>query len=162
MRAIVVYFSLEGNTEYVAKAISGMLQIEVLRLEPYKDYPTGKFSKYFWGGKSVAFGEKPRLVPYHFNISEYDTIIIGSPIWASSFTPPIKTFLEENDLSGKKIALFACGAGPAPEKFYAKFRQELPGSEIIATLSLVDPKDKPFEENNKKINEFCNTIAGLQ
>jgi flavodoxin len=161
MKAIVVYFSLDGNTEYTAKTISENLQIDTLRLEPYKDYPAGNFSKYFWGGKSVVFGEKPRLVPYHFNASDYETIIIGTPIWASSFTPPIKTFLGENDLSGKKIALFACGAGEAPEKLYSKFRQELPGSEIVATLSLIDPKNKPSEGNAKKISEFCNTIARI-
>lgn len=158
MKAIIVYFSLDGNTEYVAEKIAGQLQIDTLRLEPLKDYPTGGFRKFFWGGKSVVFGEKPQLTPYHFYASDYDTVIIGTPIWASSFVPPINTFLHENNLSGKKIAVFTCSAGGSSEKCLTKFRQELPGSEITATLSLVDPKSKPSENNERQIAEFCKKI----
>lgn len=155
MKAIVVYFTLDGNTEYVAETIKDQLQIDSLRLEPLKDYPTGNFSKFFWGGKSVVFGEKPKLAPYHFYASYYDTVILGTPIWASSFVPPIKTFLHENNLAGKNIALFACSAGGDAEKCFAKFRQELPDSKLITTLTLVDPKQKPSTDNDLKIKEFC-------
>ena len=88
MKTIVVYFSLEGNTEYVAEKISDYLKTDTLRLEPVKEYPRGNFSKFFWGGKSVVFGETPKLVPYNFDASKYDVIIIGTPVWAGSFTPP--------------------------------------------------------------------------
>lgn len=61
-RAIVVYFSLEGNSKYVADVIAEYMEADTLRLEPAKDYPKGNVGKYFWGGKSVVFGDKPKLL----------------------------------------------------------------------------------------------------
>lgn len=159
MKSIVVYFSLDGNSEYAADKISEEIEADKLRLEPIKSYPKGGFSKYFWGGKSVIFGEKPKLASYNFDADKYDTIIIGTPIWAGSFAPPVKTFLRENNLSGKRIALFACSASGDAEKCFGKLKREIPGCNIVETLSLVQPKVKQSEENNTKIREFCNKLA---
>ena len=158
MKSIVVYFSLEGNSKYVADLIKENVGADILRLEPVKDYPKGNASKFFWGGKSVVFGEKPKLVPYVFDAKEYDVIIIGTPVWAGSFAPPVKTFLSENDLANKKIALFACSAGGNAEKCFSKLKQEIPKGEVIATLSLLDPKVKQLDENFIKIKEFCERL----
>ena len=158
MKSIVVYFSLDGNSKYVADLIKEHVGADILSLEPVKDYPKGNASKYFWGGKSVVFGEKPKLVPYVFDAKEYDLIILGTPVWAGSFAPPVKTFLRENDLSNKKIALFACSASGEAEKCFSKIKQEIPNGEVIATLSLVNPKVKQLEENSIKIKEFCDKL----
>jgi flavodoxin len=158
MKSIVVYYSLEGNAEYTADIIAKNINAQKLKLEPVKEYPKGSVSKFIWGGKSVVFGDTPKLVPYTFNSSEYDTIIIGTPIWAGSYVPPIKTFLKDNNLTNKKIALFACCAGSDTEKCFDKFRQELPGNNIVATLSLINPKTKQSPENDQKIKEFCDKL----
>lgn len=158
MKSIVVYFSLEGNSEYVTDKIAEFTKADTLRLESVKDYPRGNLSKYLWGGKSVVFGERPKLASYNFNAAEYDMIIIGTPVWAGSFAPPIKTFLSENDLSNKKVAFFACHAGGGAEKCFDKLKQEIPNCEVIATLDLVQPKVKQSEENISKIKEFCNKL----
>ena len=62
MKTIIVYYSLEGNTEYVAQTIANQLDADLLRIEPAKSYPTGGFRKFFWGGKSAVMGETPELV----------------------------------------------------------------------------------------------------
>jgi flavodoxin len=161
MRAIVVYFSLEGNSKYVADKIAEYIGADVLRLEPLKDYPQGNVSKFFWGGKSVVFGEKPKLVSYDFSATEYDAIIIGTPVWAGSFAPPIKTFLKDNDLLKKKIALFACHSGGGAEKCFDKLKKEMPDCEVFATLNLVNPGKNQQEENVQEIEMFCNRISKL-
>lgn len=161
MKAVIVYYSLEGNTQFVGDSIAKEIPAKIISLEPVKEYPKGKVSKFFWGGKSVVFGETPPLVPYEFDRKEYDIVIIGTPVWAGCFAPPIKTFLKENDLSGKKIALFACSSGGDAEKCFAKFKKELAGSNIIATLSLVDPKARPKSDNTLKIKDFCNQLQAI-
>jgi len=40
--------------------------------------------------------EKPELEKYTLNLSDYDRVIFGSPVWASNFAPPIRTFIEDN------------------------------------------------------------------
>ncbi|WP_099468944.1 flavodoxin family protein [Konateibacter massiliensis] len=158
MKAAIVYFSLEGNTKFVAEKISKQTGAEELRLIPKKDYPTGKISKFFWGGKSVTFGEKPKLESYDFKEDEYDVVIIGTPVWASSFTPPIKTFLAEHNLAGKKVALFACQMGNDAEKCFDKLKKEIGDCEILATLALTDPGKNRTNENQLQIDTFCYNI----
>lgn len=160
MRRAVVYYSLEGNTEMVAKEMASILNANLIKLEPEEAYPDSGFRKFFWGGKSAVMGEKPKLKPYEFDSSEYDSIILGFPIWASSVTPPIRTFLlENNDVTSKEISVFACQSGNGAQKAFAKLKKEFNIGEFKAELILIDPKAKPSEDNKTKIKEFC---AGLK
>lgn len=155
MKSIVVYFSLEGNSKYVADRIAEYVGADTLGLEPVKKYPTGNVSKFVWGGKSVVFGDKPKLLPYKFDAKDYDVIIIGTPVWAGTFAPPLKTFLREHDLSHKKVALYACCGGGSTEKCIDNLKKELKNCEIIGSFSLVDPGQKQSEENIQTIKAFC-------
>lgn len=101
MKIALVYYSLEGNTAFAAEMIGQKLGVDIIRLKPVKDYPTGKIAKYFWAGKSASFQEAPKLMPYAFDINMYDVIILGTPIWASTFAPPLRTFIRAF-LGGKK------------------------------------------------------------
>ena len=59
MKTVIVYYSLEGNTEMTAKAIAAELGAELLPLIPVKAYPTGKVSKFVWGScKPVILGHR--------------------------------------------------------------------------------------------------------
>lgn len=158
MKAIVVYFSLEGNTQYTAEKIKEYTGAELLRLNPVKAYPEGNFKKYFWCGKSATFGEKPKLEPYHFSADNYDVVIIGTPVWAGTLTPPVRTFISENNLSGKKVALFACNSGGSADKCFNQIKKELNNCEVAAVMELANPGVNRQKENEIKIEEFCNCI----
>ena len=81
MKKLIVYYSLEGNTQYIAEKMAEGFgsDSDVLRLVPKKAYLDKGFAKYFWGGKSAIMGEKPELEPYSVDFSLYDEIIIGFP-----------------------------------------------------------------------------------
>ena len=96
MKTLIVYYSLEGNTEYAAGQIAAILGADTLRIEPAKAYPATGFAKFFWGGKSAVMAETPELKPYVFHADDYDRIVFGFPVWASNFAPPIRTFIEDN------------------------------------------------------------------
>jgi len=70
-----------------------------------KAYPNRGAKKFLWGGKSAVMREKPKLLPYEFKAEQYDTVIMGTPVWASSFAPPIRTFVQENKSIQKKNLL---------------------------------------------------------
>lgn len=88
MSTLIVYFSLDGNTKFIAEKIAETINADIIELKTNKKYPTEGFGKYFWGGKSVIFGEKPKLTNNNIDLNLYDAIIIGTPVWAGSFTPP--------------------------------------------------------------------------
>ena len=154
MKTILVYYSMSGNAEWAARRIAQRLGAELLRLTPEKAYPSSGIRKFFWGGKSAVMSETPPLRPYTFDGGAYDCVIIGFPVWAGNVTPPIRTFIKENDLRGKRIAAFACQSGAGAEKAFGKLKAALGVDQLAAELVLVDPKDKPNPENDRKIEAF--------
>jgi len=158
MKAIIVYYSLEENTKYAAEEIAVQLEAATLRLEPVNAYPTGMVSKFFWGGKSVITGERPHLRPYQFRADDYDMVIIGTPVWAGTYTPPISTFLAENDLRGKKVGIFACSSSGNAEKCFRKLKGKLQCGDSVPTMSLQDPGKKLSGSDQQRIDNFCEKV----
>lgn len=163
MKTAIVYYSMLGNTEYVAEQIKSCLgdtkDMDVIQIEPQKAYPDKGAMKFFWGGKSAVMGEKPKLVPYKFDVGNYDRIILGTPVWASNFAPPLRTFLHENpDISKKEIAVFACCSGDG-KKAIDRLKKYLGIDGFKAEMILIDPKDKPDTKNLNIIKEFCEKIS---
>ena len=102
--------------------------------------------------------ETPELEPYTFDAFSYDRIVFGFPVWAGNVTPPIRTFIKDNELSGKRIAAFACQSGSVAEKAFEKLKVALSIKELEAELVLIDPKAKPDPKNEKNISEFCKKL----
>lgn len=149
MSTLVVYFSSNGNTKFIAEKVAETINADITELKTDREYPAEGFQKYFWGGKSVIFGEKPRLTNAPIPLKQYETIIIGTPIWAGSFTPPIKSFISEYEIQGKRIAFFACHAGGGAQKCFAKLKKELSGNEFIGEIAFVEPKKNPKEKSSE-------------
>ena len=158
MKTLIVYYTLEGNTHYAAKKIASLLDADMLRIKPVKTYPRKGFRKFLWGGKSAVMAETAELEPYTFDASAYDRIVFGFPVWAGNVTPPLRTFIKENDLSGKRFAAFACQSGAGAEKAFEKLKTALGIRELDAELVLIDPKTKPDPINEKKISGFCGKL----
>ena len=160
MKVAIVYYSMSGNTDYVAKQIAEKIGADLIRIVPKKEYPDKGFRKFFWGGKSALMKETPRLEEYQFDSNQYDMIIFGTPVWASQFTPPIRTFVKENkeQLRNKKIAVFTCYSGGGAENAIEKLKQYLEIPQFEAELILIDPKDRQSEEKDKEIDTFCERI----
>ncbi len=163
-KALIVYYSLEGNTKLVAETVKKELEAkgteaDLLELKAVKAYPTGKVSKYFWGGRSSVMAETPDLEMFVADMSQYDTVILGTPIWAASVAPPLRTFLRDYKLVGKKVAGFVCCAGGATEKALTQMKELSGVDELVATMKLVDPasgRDKDWEEKTRKfVGEVC-------
>ncbi len=158
MKTAIVYYSMSGNTTYVAEKLASALNADLIPLVPVKAYPDSGFKKFFWGGKSAVMGEKPKLEPYTFDTAAYDLVILGAPVWAGTFAPPLRTFIHEqrDALQGKRLAAFFCCSG-GPGKVLEKLRAYLevqPERELI----LIDPKDKPSPETNKTLDGFCRAL----
>lgn len=118
-KVLVLYYSFEGNTKMVAEIIADSLEADIKEIKPVKEIESKGFSKYLWGGRQVLMGKKPEIEPLNLDFSIYDIILIGSPIWAGSYAPPIKTVLESDCIKAKKIGYFFChqgGAGKSGEK----------------------------------------------
>ena len=159
MKTAIVYYSMSGNTKTTAERIAERLSADLIEIQPVKAYPDKGFRKFIWGGKSAVMGDKPQLQPYRFD-GDYDTVIFGTPVWASSFTPPIRTFIEEKrkTLKGKRFSVFVCYSGGGADKAIAKLRAFLEIGDFDAELILIDPKDRPSEKNEERLTAFCDKL----
>ena len=161
MNDLIVYYSLEGNTGYAADRIAQKTGAKQLVLVPKKAYSDKGFAKFLWGGKSAIMAEKPELESYEIDLSQYDRIIFGFPVWASNFTPPIRTFVEENReaLKGKRFAAFACQSGSGAVKALGKLEKFINETAFEQTAVFIDPKARPSEETDNKIDAFADALV---
>lgn len=159
MKTLVVFYSLEGNTKFIAQIVADQLQADILELETKKAYPSEGFKKYFWGGKSVFFKEQPELTNKNIDLSNYDTLVVGTPVWAGSFAPPINTFLNQYKFEHKKVALFACHGGGGAEKCFAKLKEALATNEFIGKIDFLDPLKHNKEEISKEAAQWATKLS---
>ncbi len=158
MKTIIVYFSLEGNTKYAAEKIAEGLGADLLALEPVMPYPKNGVSKFLIGGMKASLHDAPALKAYTADLSQYECVIFGTPVWASTFAPPLRSFIKKNNLSGKKLAFFACSKSGNAGKPFQDLAKELRANYIIAELSLIDPFLKKKDGDLEKIKMFCSKI----
>lgn len=145
-KKLVVYYSLEGNTKVIATTIAEAIGAQLLELKPEKDLSKESFTKYIWGGKQVIFKEKPLLQRYQFDPNSFDTIILGTPVWAGSFAPAINTFLYSHQLKGKRIGIFTCFGGGSGST-YTNLKKLLQGNEFIGEIGFKEPLKNNTEEH---------------
>lgn len=111
MKTLIVYYSYTGNTKKIAEKIHKEIGGDIAEIKTVVPYKGSYNSVVEQGKKEVNQGYMPEIEPLGVNLEEYDTIILGTPVWWYTFAPTVKTFLEQNDFSGKKIYTFTTNGG---------------------------------------------------
>jgi len=108
---LIVYLSRTGNTKVVAELIQNKVGGKLIALEKDNPYPEYYQKIVDQVDRENEEGYLPPLKTKIENIEAYDTVFIGFPTWDMQMPPPMKTFLTENDLSGKTVIPFNTNAG---------------------------------------------------
>ena len=87
-------------------------------------------------------------------------IVIGTPVWNSRLTPAIRTYLRDNDLSGKKVAIFSTNEGRGNEKTLAMIRSLIPRGNIVGELGVSKALEKQAETESK-ISAWCSNLKSI-
>lgn len=158
MKSIVIYYSLDGNTKLLSETVAKEINAEVLPLNLKKKIKAGSFMKYFWGGRQVIMKESPELEPINFNADNYDLIIIGTPVWAGNYAPALKTFLSNNHIVGKRLALFCSHEGGSGETL-SNLQSELSCNEVTSVIDFFAPLKKDEEVTLEKAKTWAKSLA---
>ena len=114
-KKLVAYFSASGITEKVAKQIAELAKADIYEIKPKVPYTEAdldwmnKSSRSSMEMKNLSF--RPEIADTPLNMTVYDTVYLGFPIWWYIAPTIVNTFLEKHDFSGKKIVLFATSGG---------------------------------------------------
>ena len=115
MKRLYIYYSLTGNGELIANTLR-YENFDIRRIEPRRKLPKFFPLRILVGGYKATKNIKDELLPYNKDISIYDEILIGTPIWADRLSSPINQLLTELDFTNKKVSfLFYSGSGEAKE-----------------------------------------------
>lgn len=111
MKKLVVYYSYTGNTKKIAKIIQEKLNCDILELTPKTPFSTDYQTVVDEYQNNSIDNKEIEINNINIDFSEYDEIIIGTPVWWYTISPVVTTFLKKYDLSTKKVYLFATNAG---------------------------------------------------
>ena len=154
MKTLVVYYSLSGNTRFVAEKIAEQLDADLCEVTD-KKHRKGKLL-YIKGGYA-ALRQKLTDIEVSKSIKDYDFIIVGSPVWAGRITPAIRTFLVEDDFSDKQVAYFVTLGGNKAEKTLKNIKTSVPPktafSELVISKALENKEDV-----KEQVIEWCSQL----
>ena len=135
---LVAFFSASGVTKGVAEKIAKAADADIFEIEPVEKYTdadldwTNPKSRTTIEMKDKKDSFRPPIANEVENINQYDTLIIGFPIWWYTAPTIINTFLESYDLDGKKIVLFATSGSSGMGNTMSELESSAKGAEFVA------------------------------
>ena len=141
MKKIFIYYSLSGNGDEVASFLSAK-GFEIRKVETVKPMPNNFILRILTGGFKAGINYKDELKDFDSNIDDYDTVIIGSPVWNARFSSPINTVLSKLNLENKDLKFILYSGSGASSKATALIKKNWPKADII---DLKEPKTNKDE-----------------
>lgn len=115
IKKLTAYFSASGVTAKAAESLANAVEADLYEIKPAVPYTSADLDRMNKKSRSsVEMSDKssrPAIADCDIDISQYDIIFLGFPIWWYVAPTIINTFLESHDFSGKKIVLFATSGG---------------------------------------------------
>ena len=132
-KVLVAYFSATGVTARAAQKVAEATGGEVYAITPAKPYTDADLD---WRDKqsrsSVEMNDqkaRPALGGERLDVSEYDVVFIGYPIWWNQAPRLINTFIESHNLKGKTVIPFATSGGSTIAGSAATLKRSYPALE---------------------------------
>lgn len=141
---MIVYFSWSGNTRTVANHIHDLIGGDIVEVETVIPYPDSYEEVIQIAPGELESDYRPELKTKVENMDEYDTLIVGTPIWGGYLTPAMKSFLASYDLSGKAISPFCTHGGSGTAQSVNDIRSVCPNSTILSSLAVYGSRAESF------------------
>lgn len=133
-KVLIAYFSCTGNTQELADRLAQSTGADLYEIVPRQEY-TAEDLNYNNDDcrANVEMNDpaaRPEIAGEIPDISEYDTILIGYPIWWGTMPRIINTFVESADFRGKQILPFCTSGGSSINPSVEDLRQALPTAQV--------------------------------
>ena len=129
-KVLVVYFSATGTTRQVAKQIAKNADADIFEITPAKPYTNADLD---WTNKqsrsSVEMNNpmaRPEIKALSVDVSKYDYVFLGYPIWWDLASRIVNTFIETANLTGKTVIPFATSGSSTIANSVAVLKKSYP------------------------------------
>ena len=149
-KKLVAYFSASGQTQTAAKKIAKLLNCDLYEIKPKVPYASKDLN---WNDESSRStiecknrNSRPELGDKNANIANYDTSLIGFPVWWYLAPNIILTFLESYDFTGKKIVVWGTSHSSGMGNTTEEIRKIAKGANVV--------EGKIFDIKHRKEADF--------
>jgi len=163
MKVLVVFYSRTGTTKKVAERIAEELKsngVEVVLEEVIDKKGRSGLTGWLGAGKDATFRRPAEIEPLKANPADFAVVAVGTPVWAWTVTPAVRTFLKEHAASCQRLAFFCTMRSFGAERTF-RTMEELAGKAPLATLALIARCVKSDDEEKfiAKVKEFSKAVA---
>ena len=130
-KRLIAYFSASGITKRIAENLNTMINSDIFEIEPKEKYTSADLN---WNDKnsrsSIEMNDKSSRpeTKNKIDVEDFDTIILGFPVWWYTAPTIINTFLEENNVEGKNIYVFVTSGGSGVNDSFNNLKNAYPNN----------------------------------
>lgn len=175
-KTLIAYYSYTNNIETIVNVLSSLIEVDVVEIEPAEKGLDYAANNYAIGSAQIASirnnpkdeASYPAIDNVNVNLEEYDTIIIGAPLWWSQMAAPMQTFLFKNGnvMSGKNIGLIVSSHSSGISGVETDAKRLIPGGNFLSPSlwirSAQTSSAKSILENWLKEIRYNDLCAGIE
>lgn len=152
-RTLVAYFSRSGNTRVIAGQLQRDLAADMFAILPAQPYPEDYEQTVEQARKERDASVEPPLRTNVANLSSFDTVFLGFPVWGETAPPVIRSFLRVHDLAGKTVRPFITHGGYGQGNSLQVLRDHAPNARFV------DPLVMEADQERRTMNEVRGWLA---
>ncbi|MDO9390467.1 MAG: flavodoxin [bacterium] len=155
MKTLVVYYSRTGFTKKLALALAAKLQADT---EELVDNTSRKgIMGWLKGGRDAVKKFMTVISPAQKDPAQYDLVVVGSPVWAGTMAPALRTYLTQQKAKVKKSACFCTMGGYGDQGLFSQV-EDILGQKALATLT-VRTKQVAGSQYAAELDRFAEQIS---
>ena len=156
-KKLVAYFSASGTTKTSAEKIAKLLNCDTYEIKPKKAYETKDLNWNDPNSRTTIECKdrncRPELADKSANIANYDTILVGFPVWWYVAPNIILTFLESYDFTGKKVVIWGTSMESHMGETMTEIRKVVKGANVV--------EGTIFDGSHRKDADYQKFIASI-
>ncbi len=154
MRCLVAYYSNTGTTREAAESIARILDADIEVIEERRPRPVLEVGPGKGGGGAVAragltamLGLGCAIAPSRCRVDEYDVVVVGTPVWVGSVTPPVRSYLKRQRMHFRSVAFFCTAGDPTTLRAFRQM-EDIVHRKPVALIALKsdDVKSRAHED----------------
>ncbi len=156
-KVLVVYYSLTGCTKSIAEKIREKTGGDVIEIETVRNYPADYSGIIAEAKRELEAGQLPALKKSPPDMSSYDLILVGSPVWWYTVSTPVMRFLKQADFAGKKVSAFFTHEGGIG-KCFPHFEEQAKNAVVLEGFDLYKPQQAKEGEVDKALDSWLSKL----
>lgn len=155
-KVLIIYYSFTGITRDVATKVQEKTGGDLYPVQLQEPYPASS-TLYVTSIMQLRSNELPALQSIPVSVDDYDTILVGSPVWWYTVPPPLRAYLAQTDFKGKTVSVF-CTQGGDEGTFFKDFSERVQNAKVTEGMSFKLPRKQNLQELDNIIDKWLEKI----